>query len=110
MLDQGSTQGNQIIRVDPEQPVKIFRVSRNCFFLQGVINLLDIARHCLRFAHGCWLRPHRGQGEVGAEGGEAGRFHLDSVSRLLQAAKVHCLQCNMQAFKPSTHMLCRRPG
>ena len=28
---QGSTQGTQIIRVDPEQPVKCFRVSRNCF-------------------------------------------------------------------------------
>jgi hypothetical protein len=72
MLDQGSTQGNQIIRVDPEQPVKIFRVSRNCFFLQGVINLLDIARHCLRFAHGCWLRPHRGQGEGGSRGRRSG--------------------------------------
>jgi hypothetical protein len=28
---QGSTQGTQIIRVDPEQPVKFFRVSRNSF-------------------------------------------------------------------------------
>ena len=35
-----------------------------------------------------------------------GCFHLESVS-LVQAAKVHSLQCKMQALKPSTHMLCR---
>jgi len=31
-IGQGSTQGTQIIWLDPEQPVKIFRVSRNCFY------------------------------------------------------------------------------
>jgi len=68
--------------------------------------VLSCARHCSRFAHGCWLRPHQGQvqGEEEAEGGGARRFHLESVS-LVQAAKVDCLPCKVQALEPSTHML-----
>jgi hypothetical protein len=79
---------------------------RVCVYVCAYVFVLACARHCSRFAHGCWLRPHQGQGQ--GEGGEQREKEQGaSIWSLVQAAKVHCLPCKMQALKPSTHMLRR---
>ena len=37
-------------------------------YMRVCVCVLKCTRHCSRFAHGCWLRPHQGQGQ--GEGGE----------------------------------------
>jgi hypothetical protein len=69
----------------------------------------------LRFAHGCWLRPHQDQGQgKGAEqreeeqGGSIWR-EFDFFVNLGKLPRCK-LPCKMQALKPSNHMLVGRPG
>ena len=63
-----------------------------------------------RFAHGCWLMPHQGQGQGdGVEQREEERGAVNWILFLSVWCKLpRCkLQCKMQALKPSTHMLGR---
>ena len=63
-------------------------------------------RACVRFAHGCWLRPHQGQGQ--GEGGEQREEKRGaSIWRDVHFSVWCKLPSKMQALKPSTHMLRR---